>query len=74
MLTIKDNVLNDFSLKATISGNNPEIDLQSSSLNVLGQSEIKNFSINKMENSCCAKNNFSNFEKQIIFLLLDLRL
>jgi hypothetical protein len=46
MLSIKNNVLNDFSFKATISGNNPEVDLHCSSLNVLGKSEIKNLSVN----------------------------
>jgi hypothetical protein len=46
MLTIKNNVINDFSIKAIISGNNPEVDLQCSSLSILGQSDVKNISVN----------------------------
>ncbi|HNW56826.1 MAG TPA: translocation/assembly module TamB domain-containing protein [Bacteroidales bacterium] len=46
MLTIKNNVFNDFSLDATVSGPDLSVNLNSSSLAVLRQSELKGISVN----------------------------
>ncbi len=45
-LTIQNNVINDLSVKAIISGNSPEVDLRCSSLSIMGQSDVKNLSVN----------------------------
>ncbi|MCE5345617.1 MAG: translocation/assembly module TamB [Bacteroidales bacterium] len=45
MLTIKNNVFRDFSLDANISGSESLINLSSSSLSLLRQSELKGFSV-----------------------------
>ncbi|MCX6325406.1 MAG: translocation/assembly module TamB domain-containing protein [Bacteroidia bacterium] len=45
LLTIKNNVFNDFSLDANISGDELSVDINSSSLSLLGQSELKGFSV-----------------------------
>ena len=44
-VTIKNNVFNDFSIDALISGSDLKLDLNSSSLLLLGQSEQKGFSV-----------------------------
>ena len=45
LLTIKNNVFKDFSFNANISGSELSIGVNSTSLNVLSQSELKNFSV-----------------------------
>jgi len=45
LLTIKSNVLKDFSFDATVSGSELAMEINSPSLNLLGQSELKDFSI-----------------------------
>jgi hypothetical protein len=44
-LTMKNNVVKDFSLDANISGSESSVDINSSSLTILGQVELKGFSI-----------------------------
>ncbi|MDO9580914.1 MAG: translocation/assembly module TamB domain-containing protein [Bacteroidales bacterium] len=44
-LTIKNNTFKDFSLNAIISGSELTLDINSSSLKLLGQSELKGFSV-----------------------------
>ena len=46
ILTIKNTVIKDFSFNSLISGNEPYIKLFSTSVSILGQSEIKNLSVN----------------------------
>ena len=45
LLTIKNNVFKDFSFDATVSGSELSIGINSSSLSLLGQSELKDFSV-----------------------------
>ena len=45
LVTVKSIVLTDFSLNATVSGSELTIGINSASLNLLGQSELKGFSI-----------------------------
>ena len=45
LLTIRSNVLTDFSFDATVSGSKLTMGINSPSLNLLGQSELKDFSI-----------------------------
>jgi len=44
LLTMKNNVIKDFSLDANVSGSELSIDVSSSSLTILGQVELKDFS------------------------------
>lgn len=45
LLTIKNNVVKDFSLDANISGSELSVDINSSSLTIMGQVELKGFSL-----------------------------
>jgi hypothetical protein len=46
LLNIKNTTLKDFSFNSQISGNEPYLELFSSSVSILGQSELKNLSLN----------------------------
>lgn len=46
LLSIKNNIIKDFSFKSIISGNEPSVELSSSSVLLIGMSEIKNLSVN----------------------------
>lgn len=45
LITIKNNILKDFSFDANVSGSELSVDMNSSSLSLLGQSELRGFSV-----------------------------